>query len=72
MKIIKYFFGVICYLFSAIFALGCFGVVLRLFMPQQTTDIAILLFGFVIEFCILVALSGGLWKAGEFLTKKEE
>jgi len=71
MKIIKYIFGVISYLFSAVFALGCFGVVMRLLMPQPVTNTVTFLLGLLIEFCILVALSGGLWKAGEYLTGKE-
>lgn len=72
MKIVKYFFGVISYLFSAVFALGCFGVVMRLLIPQPVTNTGIFLLGLLIEFCILGALSGGLWKAGQYLTTKEE
>jgi hypothetical protein len=71
MKIIKYFFGAISYLFSAVFALGCFGVIMRLLMPQPVANTGIFLFSLLIEFCVFGALSGALWKAGDYLTTKE-
>jgi len=44
---------------------------MRLLIPQPDTNTGIFLLGLLIKFCILGALSGGVWKEGQHLTEKE-
>ena len=73
MKIVKLFFSGLSYMLSAIFALGCLGVLTRFIAaaPPVEVNVGLFVMASVIEFIIFAVLCTGLWKIAEKINQKE-